>query len=705
MAIKEILQNDQQKIVASALIFSPISAVKELIDNSIDAEAKNIYIDIDSVSGGCDFISVRDDGTGVPIPVRPMMCLNHTTSKINTLQDLSTLTSLGFRGEALFLLSSLAVQGGSLQITTRSAEERIADSWYVGKEGHMNTSTRVKTPAPIGTSVIIRNLLSGLKVRRMAYASRASKAIEDIKQLLTNYSLIFRRVRFSLSLISLSKRNGFISNKELQQSLSADIARARTLSAVAKLRKPVQSNFIVRENLKISETLQLELILPKMIPNSEVINVKKLHKILSVNNRAMSPRLEMGRSVDNLLNGIYREFSLLKPTVWFINIKCPMKMLDVNIEPGKDDVLLNDFDSALVTIRSVIKELLSAELDIEMSNPPPKLIPSRVSSDIEPTNAHEYQSPDHAILRNNDDRREITPRSNLLLEDDTEPLLEANTTLFDDTNKEPLLASEGDHGLEDEDPSYGDDLQLRKHNPGTSAGSIGSSDGTWQHTYYDELPATSQPSRPSSNGLPSFLTHGYEKSDETNDDVELSKDLSVSNPFTLTKMRTSNASRLPDGVKKKAQSSWTSFDNLKNSNLQEATEHKAVSITDKKMETVRNSHSNNMSQVNLSRKRALPAQSEPVITGNVKNRRKGSRHLTMFSEYTNSYSIYIDYVPRGSVISELKDFTQEQPRIGIHLSNNILGFLKEKSKVEDAVQLEHLTETNEGWHRLSTGNL
>lgn len=114
MSIKQISTDTKWKIVASSFIFNPTSAVKELIDNSIDAHARTITIDIDSKTGGCEYICVRDDGDGVEMEDREIMCLNHSTSKIELLSDIGEISTLGFRGEALFLLSTLASTQGSL---------------------------------------------------------------------------------------------------------------------------------------------------------------------------------------------------------------------------------------------------------------------------------------------------------------------------------------------------------------------------------------------------------------------------------------------------------------------------------------------------------------------------------------------------------------------------------------------------------------
>lgn len=119
MTIHQLSPESQWKIVSSSFIYGPVAAVRELLDNSIDSGAKKVFIDVDSTTGGCEYISVKDDGSGVDIIDRPSMCLEHTTSKMSSLGDISILTTLGFRGEALFLLSNLCNQKGSMQVETK----------------------------------------------------------------------------------------------------------------------------------------------------------------------------------------------------------------------------------------------------------------------------------------------------------------------------------------------------------------------------------------------------------------------------------------------------------------------------------------------------------------------------------------------------------------------------------------------------------
>lgn len=363
MAIHEIETDSKWKILSSSFIVGPMAAVRELIDNSVDGNAKSIHISIDAKTGGCEYISVRDDGIGIDPTDREKMCLNHTTSKLATIDDLSTVSTLGFRGEALFLLASLSCEVGRMEIRTKCQDEKLGEKWFVYRDGSVKLETRKKIPNPTGTTVTIWNLLGGLKSRYIEHSKRARKTIDELKLLLSHYVLNFKDIRFNLELVSLNK-NGSVASSQLQHSIASGLTKIRTLSLISKLRKPSSVNFVVLDDLEITDNIRLELILPTMSPESDVINVKQKIKFLSVNNRAISRSMAFGKAVDKVVNSVYKELGLLEPSVWYLNIICMTQLVDVNIEPEKNDILLYDEENTLKKVKEIVEMFLREKFNI-----------------------------------------------------------------------------------------------------------------------------------------------------------------------------------------------------------------------------------------------------------------------------------------------------------------------------------------------------
>ena len=119
---------------SSQIIQSPLSVVKELIDNALDAHASSVFVDISLNS--VDVVQVKDNGYGIAASDRRLVCRPHCTSKIQDFQDITTIggSSLGFRGEAL---ASIADISGSLTISTKAEGDSTAVSLKISRSGEV----------------------------------------------------------------------------------------------------------------------------------------------------------------------------------------------------------------------------------------------------------------------------------------------------------------------------------------------------------------------------------------------------------------------------------------------------------------------------------------------------------------------------------------------------------------------------------------
>lgn len=176
------------KISAGEVIQRPANVVKELVENAIDADASNIRIYIEQA--GSTKIKVIDDGTGITKEDLPLAWLPHTTSKLTSLDDLQTLTSMGFRGEALHSISSVS----STTISSRVANQNLG---YTLTISNQNTQELQPFGMPMGTEVTIVDLFHNVPARKK-FLKSANIELASISKTVAELALAFPQIGFEL---------------------------------------------------------------------------------------------------------------------------------------------------------------------------------------------------------------------------------------------------------------------------------------------------------------------------------------------------------------------------------------------------------------------------------------------------------------------------------------------------------------------------
>ncbi len=146
------------QIAAGEVVERPASVVKELVENSLDAGATQIQIDIEK--GGSQLIRIRDNGCGIGKQDLALALARHATSKIATLEDLESILSLGFRGEALASISSVS------RLTLTSRPEYQAEAWQAYAQGREMEVEIKPASHPVGTTIEVANLFFNTPARR-----------------------------------------------------------------------------------------------------------------------------------------------------------------------------------------------------------------------------------------------------------------------------------------------------------------------------------------------------------------------------------------------------------------------------------------------------------------------------------------------------------------------------------------------------------
>lgn len=323
------------KIAAGEVIERPASAVKELLDNSVDALATRIEVDI--MNGGADLIRVVDNGEGIHPDDLLLAVSSHATSKITSADDLFSVQTMGFRGEALASISEVS----QFRIRTRTADQSQ------GLEFEVNTGAAGKPQpcgCPLGTSIEIRQLFANTPVRR--------KFLKTTKTEFGHISEQFTRAALAHPRLYMVLRHN---NKVI-----FDL--------------PPSDNLIDRLRLFYGKKLADHLIWVE----SEVDDIRiwgyVSHPSQNKSTRKgqylfLNGRWIQDRTLQHALTEAYRGLLMVgRQPISFLYLDMPASMVDVNVHPTKSEVRFRDgqnlYRQLLSTLRS---QFLSMDLQTQMS--------------------------------------------------------------------------------------------------------------------------------------------------------------------------------------------------------------------------------------------------------------------------------------------------------------------------------------------------
>ncbi|KAI0176426.1 hypothetical protein GGR52DRAFT_361778 [Hypoxylon sp. FL1284] len=352
---------------SSLVIITPVTLVKELLDNSIDAKATSveILISADTVKK----IEVRDNGFGIHPSDYDTLGRRSHTSKLRSFDDLKTQSgkTLGFRGEALASVNSLA----NVTITTRIASEPVAAILQIVPSTG-GVSKQHPTSAPVGTTVSVTKLFGRVPVRERMAVKNSAKTIDMIRELLRSYAMARPQLKLSFRVLpspkqgwSYSPKLGASIREAAIQLFGADIAN-QCSEMTFEIGGAVNEDSSLKEHNESpqNDSYVFEALIPK--PGLDISRMPK-HRYLSIDGRPIAARKG---TVKKLLD-IYSEHlstalrpisSAAIPKDCFIrlNIRCPPGSYDVNIEPSRDEVLFSNEQTILDGFKGLCEEVYGA---------------------------------------------------------------------------------------------------------------------------------------------------------------------------------------------------------------------------------------------------------------------------------------------------------------------------------------------------------
>ena len=309
--IQKLSQEVVNQIAAGEVIERPSSVVKELLDNAIDA--KSDKIDIKIKNGGISYIEISDNGIGIDKKDLAKVFEAHTTSKIQNLEDLNEILSMGFRGEALSTIVSVA------SVSMISKEKSGNFAYKVTGKG-IDISEPTKSPRDTGTTIIVENLFKNIPAR-LKYLRAESTEYRKILEILIPYFLAYPEIHFTFS-----HNNKQLYNLPKAKDLSARIANVLK----GDFTKDMLPLFFDGEGMKITG----------YVARPEHNFNKTIHQYMFINKR---PIYDNG-IVRAVSEGFSRFIPEGKKVPFIINLEMKSSLVDINVHPKKEEVrFMNPF--------------------------------------------------------------------------------------------------------------------------------------------------------------------------------------------------------------------------------------------------------------------------------------------------------------------------------------------------------------------------
>lgn len=320
------------KIAAGEIIERPASIVKELIENSIDAGAENIVVEIKN--GGKSYIRVTDDGMGINKDEIELAFLRHSTSKISSIEDLNNIYSLGFRGEALASISIV----GKIETITKTKDEMNGIQVAI-EDGEIIDKNSIGCPK--GTTMIVRDLFYNIPVRKNFLKNDVTESnyVADIvyNLALGNPNISFKFIKDNKLVLKTPGNNDLKSN--IYSVLGKDFVNSL-------LRVVYKDDFLSIDGY---------------VSNNNFYRGNRNHQYLFVNKRCIKDN-NITKAVEECYKSL---IPINKYPIYVLFIEINPQFIDVNIHPTKQEIKFkND-----IQVNDIIKSIVCKKLIEKVSVP------------------------------------------------------------------------------------------------------------------------------------------------------------------------------------------------------------------------------------------------------------------------------------------------------------------------------------------------
>ena len=333
MPIKVLDKKTVDLIAAGEVVERPASVVKELVENALDAGSTQIAVEVKG--GGIDLIRVIDNGSGIASAEVELAFERYATSKISGINDLQSIRSLGFRGEALPSIATVS----EVEVVTSATGE--SSGTYLSLEGGV-VVTRKNHARPPGTTVTVRNLFRKVPAR-LKFLKSTSTENAHIANIVTQYALAYPEVAFRLT----------IDGREAL----ATAGKGNLMDAVVA----VYGVDAARSMLEIKADVDWSPVKVTGMVGSPVIARSSRDGIsLFINRRWVSSRLLVW-AVEETYHGLLMTG---KHPVTVINIDLPPAEVDVNVHPAKSEVKFQKEPQVFVAVQKAVRQALVDQMTV-----------------------------------------------------------------------------------------------------------------------------------------------------------------------------------------------------------------------------------------------------------------------------------------------------------------------------------------------------
>ena len=340
MSIVLLDDNTISKISAGEIIENPASVVKELLENSIDAGANNITVEVKN--SPTDFIRITDDGCGFKADEIELAFMRHSTSKLSKIEDLEELTTLGFRGEALASISSIA----KIRLLTKNSKDLAGTSSKI-ENGKIIEQSNVGMPN--GSTFYVEDIFYNTPVRKKFL--RADNV---------EFNLIFdviQKIALGNPQVSISYiRDG----KTLLNSYKNSNYKNHILNVLGR---EIATNLI--ENSFSSENYKIR----AYFSNNKLFRSSRNHQYIYINGRYVTNR-EISREIEKVYKSL---IPLNRFPVFILFIDINSSLIDVNIHPKKHEVKLSNENNLIAILCEMVEEVLYPNRTIREIEDEPKV--------------------------------------------------------------------------------------------------------------------------------------------------------------------------------------------------------------------------------------------------------------------------------------------------------------------------------------------